>query len=225
MSTVRSIACLSAAIALLCCSGCSTLFGKMPVKQYYVLNFVPSAMTDGRLSPSPYPFTLRLKELDIEEAYARPQIVYRQSPFELLYYNYKMWAVKPNRMVTDLILKQLAAANLVSHVVQRYDEEFNPDYELTGTIEAMEEYDSDQIWFAHLAIRFSLARLSDGVVLYSRQFDNRKRVFRYSPEAVVQELSATLEFIMVQALHDMDAIFAKESGGVGTAVPPTEVPK
>jgi ABC-type uncharacterized transport system auxiliary subunit len=197
----------------------------MPVKQYYVLNFVPSAMTDGRLSPSPYPFTLRLKELDIEEAYARPQIVYRQSPFELLYYNYKMWAVKPNRMVTDLILKQLAAANLVSHVVQRYDEEFNPDYELTGTVEAMEEYDSDQIWFAHLAIRFSLARLSDGVVLYSRQFDNRKRVFRYSPEAVVQELSATLEFIMVQALHDMDAIFAKESGGVGTAAPPTEVPK
>ena len=182
-------------------------------------------MTDGRLSPSPYPFTLRLKELDIEEAYARPQIVYRQSPFELLYYNYKMWAVKPNRMVTDLILKQLAAANLVSHVVQRYDEEFNPDYELTGTKEAMEEYDSDQIWFAHLAIRFSLARLSDGVVLYSRQFDNRKRVFRYSPEAVVQELSATLEFIMVQALHDMDAIFVKESGGVGTAAPPTEVPK
>jgi len=207
------IVCVCAAV-LLACSGCSTLFGKMPVKQYYVLNYVPTTIDDSRLAKTPYPVTLRLKEFDIEEAYARPQIVYRQSPFELLYYNYKLWAVKPNRMITDLVLKQLTAANLAAHVVERYDEGLKPSYELGGVIEALEEYDSDQLWFAHLAVRLSLTRLSDGAVLYSRQFDNRKRVFNYSAEAVVQELSAILEFMVVQAMHDIDAVFAKETGFV-----------
>ena len=210
------VACVCAA-ALLACSGCSTLFGKMPVKQYYVLNYVPATIDDSRLTKTPYPVTLRLKEFDIEEAYARPQIVYRQSPFELLYYNYKLWAVKPNRMITDLVLKQLTAANLVGHIVERFDEGLKPGYELGGTVEALEEYDSDQLWFAHMAIRLALTRLSDGTVVYSRQFDNRKRVFNYSPEAVVQELSAILEFIMVNAMHDIDAVLAKETGGAPAA--------
>lgn len=124
-------------------------------------------------------------------------------------------------MVTDLILKQLASANLVSHVIQRYDEGLNPSYELSGTIEAIEEYDSDQLWFAHLAIRLLLTRLSDGTVIYSRQFDNRKRVFNYSPEAVVREMSAILEYIMNQVMRDLDTVFAKETGApFDTTAPP-----
>ena len=39
---------------------------------------------------------------------------------------------------------------------------------------------------------------------------NRKQVFKYSPEAVVQEMSAILEFIMDQLVQDLGAVFAKE---------------
>jgi hypothetical protein len=35
-------------------------------------------------------------------------------------------------------------------------------------------------------------------------------VFKYSPEAVVQEMSAILEFIMDQLVQDLGAVFAKE---------------
>ncbi len=161
-----------------------------------------------------YPYTIRLKDLDIEEAYARPQIVYRQTPFELRYYVYKLWAVKPSRMVTDLVYKHLVSSNVVSHIIRRYDEGLKPDYELAGTVEAIEEYDSDELWFAHLALRFSLIRLSDGRTIYTRDFDNRKQVYKYSPEAVVQEMSAILEFIMDQTVQDLGAVFEKEKGSV-----------
>jgi ABC-type uncharacterized transport system auxiliary subunit len=197
---------------LMMCSGCTTIFGKMPIKQYYVLNFMPSSSLGGNVARSPYPFTIRIRDFDIEEAYARPQIVYRQNPFELLYYSYKLWAVKPNRMISDLVRKQIVSSGLVSHVVRRYDEGFSPDFELSGLIEAIEEYDSEQLWFAHLAMRLTLTRTSDGRVMYSRRFDNRKKVFRYSPEAVVQELSAILEFIMDQAIRDMNVVLAREVG-------------
>ena len=198
--------------ALMCCLGCSSIFGKATIKQYYVLNYVASAPEAGTIVRAPYPFTVRIKDFDIEEAYARPQIVYRQNPFELLYYGSKLWAVKPNRMVTDLVRKQIISSGLVSHVVRRYDEGLAPDFELSGLVEAIEEYDSDQLWFAHLGLRLTLTRTSDGRVMYSRQFDNRKKVFRYSPEAVVQELSAILEFIINQAGRDMNVVFAREAG-------------
>jgi ABC-type uncharacterized transport system auxiliary subunit len=198
---------LVAGVTLAFAAGCGTI----PVKQYYVLNYVPMPPA-GRLLSTPYPFTVRLKELDIEDAYNRSQIVYRQSPFELRYYFYKLWAVNPNKMVTDLIQKHLETINLVSHIIRRFDEGLKPDYELSGVIEALEEYDSDQLWYAHLALRLTLTRLSDGRVMYSRDFDNRKRVYQYSPDNVVRETSEILEFIMNQAVHDMDAVFSKQYG-------------
>ena len=175
----------------------------IPEKKFFVLNYIPSTFSQ-RISDAPYPVTIRLRQFDIEEAYSRPQIVYRQNPFELQYYYYKVWAVKPNNMVTDLVYQHLVSSRLVSHVVKRFDEGYAPDYELSGTIEALEEYDSDDLWFAHLALRLSLTRVSDGAVVYSRRFDHRKRVFQHQPEFVIRELSSILEYIMDQALTDLD---------------------
>jgi ABC-type uncharacterized transport system auxiliary subunit len=190
-------------------------WGPLPVKQYYMLNYLPSTQTE-RLNPAPYPCTIRLRDFSIEEAYNRPQIVYRQSPFELQYYVYRVWAVKPARMVTDLVYKHLVTRNLVSSVIRRFDEGPKPDFELSGVIEALEEYDSEELWFAHLATRMNLVRISDGQSVYTRRFDIRKRVYKHSPENVIRELSALMEYIMTQAAHDIDRQFSKEFGVAST---------
>jgi ABC-type uncharacterized transport system auxiliary subunit len=194
-------------VACLLLAGC----GAAPAKKFYMLNYVP-VPPDTRLRPGPYPFTIRLKEFDIEEAYARPQIVYRQSPFELQYYFYRVWAVKPTRMITDLVQKHLLSANLVSSVIRRYDEGAKPEFELSGMIEAIQEYDSEQLWFAHIALRLQMTRIADGKVVYSRRFDNRKRVYQNQPEYVVREMSAIMEYILNQATHDLDVVLAREYG-------------
>jgi ABC-type uncharacterized transport system auxiliary subunit len=121
-------------------------------------------------------------------------------------------------MITDLVHKHLLRDNLVSTLIRRYDEGGKPDYELSGLIEAIEEYDSDQIWFAHLAMRFTLVRSSDGRVLYNRRFDNRKRVFENNPEHVIREMSQIMEFITNQLIHDMDVVLAREYGLQGHTV-------
>jgi len=206
-----------------CILGALCACGTVPVKQYYVLNYVP-VQPANRLRAAPYPFTVRVKELDIEDAYSRPSIVYRQSPFELRYYFYRLWAVKPSRMITDLIYKHLSTISLVSGLVRRFDEGVKPDYELSGLIEAIEEYDSDQLWFAHISFRLTMTRVSDGAVVYSKAFDNRKRVFNYSPDNVVREMSSVVEFIMDQAVLDLDAVFSKETPGAagGPVAPPPD---
>ena len=134
MNAHRTFLPLLPAAALVVLAGCA----KIQVKQYYLLNYTPASERD-RLNPGPYPCTIRLKDFDIEEAYSRPQIVYRQSPFQRCYYVYRVWAVKPERMITDLLHKHLLGANLVSNVVRRFDEGNRPDYELSGIVEAIEE--------------------------------------------------------------------------------------
>lgn len=185
--------------------------GKIPYKQYYMLNYVPAPLKDRALQ-MPYPYVIRLKEFSIEEAYNRSQIVYRLSPFELRYYYYRLWAVKPSRMVTDQLFKHISSTNLVNSIVRRYDEGRKPQYEITGRIEALEEYDSEDILFAHIAMRINLIRLSDGKSMYSRHFDFRKRVYRREPEYMIREMSRIMEVIFNQAVIDIDSRLAAEYG-------------
>ncbi|HEX2957063.1 MAG TPA: hypothetical protein VHO70_09520, partial [Chitinispirillaceae bacterium] len=136
----------------------------------------------------------------------------RQTPFQLRYYVYQVWAVKPTRMITDLVQKHLVTANLVSSIIRRYDQGPKPDFELNGTIEALEEYDSEELWFAHLCIRLNLVRVKDGRTVYTRRFDHRKKVFQHEPEYVIREMSALMEYIVTQAIHDIDIKLAQEMG-------------
>jgi len=210
----RKAVILAAFLAAAAIVGCA----KMPSKQYYVLNYVPQPMTQ-RTMPNPYACVVRLKEFSIEDAYNRTQIVYRLSPYELRYYNYRMWAVKPTRMITDLVFKHLNAMELVGGIVRRFDEGRKPDFEISGSIEALEEYDSEDLLFAHIAIRINLTRLSDGANLYSRHFDVRKKVFRREADFVIREMSQIMEFILTQATADIDAKLAVEFGGTGLGAP------
>jgi len=194
-------------LSLLLFTGCASV----PIKKYYQLNYLPGLIAD-RQNNTAYPFIIRLKEFDIEEAYNRPQIVYRQSPFELRYYVYRVWAVKPSRMVTDLVYKHLLNVNLVSSVQRRYDEGSKPHYELSGMVEALEEYDSDELWFSHVALRFNLVNLSNGNIVYNRRFDLRKKVLEHNPELVIREMSALIEYAISQAIQDIDSKLAIETG-------------
>jgi ABC-type uncharacterized transport system auxiliary subunit len=197
------------ALSAVLLTGC--FFSAVPIKQYYVLNYLPSTNRD-RLNPAPYPATIRLRDFGIEEAYNRPQIVYRQSPFQLQYYYYRVWAVKPSRMITDLVYKHLLTSGLVSSVIRRFDEGPRPEFELSGVIEALDEYDSDELWFAHIAMRINLQRVSDGSSIYTRRFDLRKRVYEHKPENVIREMSSLMEFILTQVVRDLDLKLAHEYG-------------
>ncbi len=57
--------------------------------------------------------------------------------------------------------------------------------------------------------------------MYSRLFDQRKRVFQHEPEYVVREMSALMEYTFTQTIHDLDPIFASEFG----TPQPTEEPQ
>jgi ABC-type uncharacterized transport system auxiliary subunit len=171
-------------------AGCG-FFAKQQTTQYYVLDYLPTPPKE-RLEKGPYPFVLRMRDCSIAEAYRRSQIVYRQSANQMQFYGLHLWAVDPDRMITDLAVKHLKAARLFDNVT-RSVENYVPDFFLSCDIQAVEEYDSKEQWYAHLAIEYQLENSKTNQVVWKKLYDLRKTVPQQEPVYIVRELSFLLE--------------------------------
>jgi len=185
---------------ILLMTGC--FFGQTKETKYYMLDYQPTPSAE-RISRGPYPFVLRLKEPSVAEAYRRTQIVYRQSAYQMQFYGYHLWAVDPDRMIGDLLLKHLRSARLFENVI-RTVESYSPDYSLTCDIQGIEEYDSKEYWYAHLAVEYQLVEEKTGQVVWKKLFDLRKTVQNQEPVYVVRELSSLLETMHERLVQELD---------------------
>jgi ABC-type uncharacterized transport system auxiliary subunit len=183
---------------------------KTPARQYYGLSYSLSdvpAPTEAK-----YKATLMIREPDILLAYDRAQIVYRYDPFRFKYYNYKYWLAKPQQMIRELVYRHVKHVNLFSEVTLTF-QRHAPDYVLEGMIDAIEEYDSGDVWYSHLAMSLRLVRYEDRVVIWTHKFDVQKEVFTKKPVYVVRAMSEQIEAEMGIIVKGIDAAMAKEKLG------------
>jgi ABC-type uncharacterized transport system auxiliary subunit len=178
--------------------------GKSPETRYYTLDYTPAPPPE-LLERGPYPFTVRLREATIAEAYRRSQIVYRQSAYQMQFYSYNLWAVDPERMVGDLLFKHLRAARLFENVT-RVAETISPDFQISCDVRAIEEYDAPDRWYAHLAVEYQLIDEKNGQILWKQLYDLRKAVPQQEPVYVVRELAALLSLINDRLVAEIEPV-------------------
>ncbi len=205
---------VSAVVAALVLAGLAAC-GGVPQRFYYTLSYPVQQDRASASRPPLHPFQLRLKPFKSSLPYDRPQIVYRESPYEYQYYTFKLWASKPQQMIRELVETNIDASRLVAEVTREYGDRA-PDYELAGDITAIEEFDSGDLWYGHLAIRFQLVRYKDKATLWHYSFDRKRKVYKKQPVYVVRSLSAILEDEMARVVAELDAVLSAERG-----VPPT----
>ncbi|MEO1172844.1 MAG: ABC-type transport auxiliary lipoprotein family protein, partial [Myxococcota bacterium] len=138
---MRVLACLLLVLA----TGC---FGaSRQERRYFVLHMGPTGTGLGAIIPG----LVRVRNLDSESTYDKFQIVVRRNPYELNYRETDVWAVKPNRMVSDSLARRLQEYGLFSGVTRELGEQ-RPDYSLGGDLHAIELYDSGDRLYAHLSM-------------------------------------------------------------------------
>lgn len=159
-----------------------------------------------------YPVTLRVERFQSSQAYDRNELVYRTNAHEFQYDYFRLWAAKPRKMMREVVAGHLKHANLFENVVINIGDRI-PEYELRGEILAIEELDaSADVWFAHLAMRFTLVRFEDGKRIWEYDFDERRQVYNRMPVHVVRTLSEILEDEMVTVTQKLDTYFANATG-------------
>jgi ABC-type uncharacterized transport system auxiliary subunit len=199
----RSIVVL--ALGLTACLG----FGQRPtVKSYYVLNEEEVAPADKPI----FPGVLRVRNLNTDEIYEKFQIIVRKSPYELRYSDLSVWAVKPYQMVADIVAETLEDSRTFETVVRELGDS-RPDYTMGGDLHAIEIYDSDDIWYAHLAFSLTLHRYGSGEHVWSYSFDERKLLAQTSYGVAVRALSELLQLAMREAIGQLQKVASSESRG------------
>lgn len=167
-------------------SGCFS--ANVEQRRYYVVQLPNSTPAAKPL----FPGLVRVRDLDAETAYDKFQIVIRHSPYELSYRESDVWAVKPNRMVSDAIARNLVERGLFSSVTRELGER-RPDYLIGGDLHAIEIYDSEGKWYAHLNLIFTLSRFDDGEVIGSYSYEQRQLLRDRTFAEAIRGMSALLD--------------------------------
>jgi len=123
--------------------------------------------------------------------YDTAKLAYRVSDNELRYYAYRQWVSDPPRMVTEMVIRHLRASGRFSQV-SRGDKLRDPDAVLEGTIDALEEVDTEDSWKARLAMTFTLRRGDPEKTAMRHAFDVIMPCAKRNPEEVARTISSIL---------------------------------
>ncbi|MBI2378627.1 MAG: membrane integrity-associated transporter subunit PqiC [Deltaproteobacteria bacterium] len=165
----------------------------------------------------------RVEGLDSESAYDKFQVVVRRSPYELSYSDRHVWAVKPSQMVTEKVARALSDAKIFSSVSSDLGES-RPTYSLTGQLQAIELYDSGDVWFAHLSVNLRLVRFSDGQRLWKFAYEHRKPIEPGNFGHGVRALSEMLAEVNSMAAKELAALAYSLPNEPPAAEPDSEAP-
>ena len=189
-------------------------FGARPnLRSYYVLGGEPVPPFEKPL----FTGMIRVRDMDSDSIYDKFQIVLRKSPYELNYSEQNVWAVKPNRMVSDVIAQTLQGTNTFAAVTRELGE-VRPDYILAGDLRAIEIYDSEDSWFAHLSLSLRLTHYSTGETLWTHQFDARKLIKRDNFSHAVRGISELLSAALIEGLDQLRTRYGMPRKGQEPAV-------
>lgn len=161
-------------------------------------------------SDRPYTATVQLRAFDIAGSYNQSEIVSRSSLYELQRNPLYSWGQRPRDMITDVVLGYLKDAQLFTRLVtERALLDERPEYVLSGTIKALERFDSGDRWFARLLLSMQLVRREDGQVLWRGEItdEDELEVFNSDMEYTIQSLSEILRRKMERFIREIDFLF------------------
>ena len=195
-------------IALFCTIGATACFNKKaPQRTYFSIDYALG--TQPKYTAPKYNADIIVQNISSALAYDRQEIVYRANPYEFQYYWYRLWASKPRKMLRELITSHLRYTQMFAHVSSTIEDRM-PDYMLDVEVLSIEELDaSDNEWYAHMALQFTLHRSSDNANIWSYSFDARRAVASNQPVYVVKAMSELLDAELVKAFQDMDQKLSK----------------
>ncbi len=139
------------------------------LNRYFMIDYYPkdqkATSTNSKLK-FPLKYSLEIRDLDINRIYDRNSIVIRNSMHSLNFDPHNKWALRPDKAITDLLIKQMMAFDIFSDCRNNYIDT-DPDYILNGRINNVEFYESQSSMFAHL-----------NMILYFRD-GNENIIFEY----------------------------------------------
>jgi len=175
-------------------TGC--LGGSTEPSRYYTVSAesisVAGATSDTRV---------HVKKFTIDPAYQRTNIVYRESPYDFMFYDLDLWATRPEQMLTQVAGEYLVKSNMFKSVDLK--PMGKPDFELLGNVDAIEEIDEGNSQEAHLAVQLTFRKVGEDAPLWEKRYDERQSMNKRDAHSAAEALSKLYAKFMQDALENI----------------------
>ena len=189
-----AVAALLSAFTLTGCLGGST-----EPSRYYTVSAesisVAGATSDTRV---------HVKKFTIDPAYQRTNIVYRESPYDFMFYDLDLWATRPEQMLTQVAGEYLVKSNMFKSVDLK--PMGKPDFELLGNVDAIEEIDEGNSQEAHLAMQLTFRKVGEDAPLWEKRYDERQSMSKRDAHSAAEALSKLYAKFMQDALQNIASV-------------------
>jgi ABC-type uncharacterized transport system auxiliary subunit len=187
------------ALVVMSAGGCRT-----PAPRHY---YTLTAQAPATRFATPYPVKLRVADMDMRRSYRRDELVTRADVNELTFLRRQRWSEPPQRMISGIIREHLRRSGIGAEIQDdtSIDE---PDFILTGEIEAIEQLTVGDDVFAHLAITYRLRTFKDDQLVWDFRVDARRPASGTSMRSTVRSLSELLATETDRALVDLGKYLA-----------------
>ena len=189
-----AVAALLSAFALTGCLGGST-----EPSRYYTIS-AESISTSGATSEA----RIHVKKFTIDPAYQRSNIVYRESPYDFMFYDLDLWATRPEQMLTQVTGEYLIKSNLFKSVDLK--PMGKPEFELLGNVDAIEEIDEGSSQYAHLAVQLTFRKVGEDAPLWEKRYDERESMGKRDAHSAAEALSKLYAKFMQDALTSIASV-------------------
>lgn len=178
-------------------TGC--LGGSTEPSRYYTVSAesisVAGATSDTRV---------HVKKFTIDPAYQRTNIVYRESPYDFMFYDLDLWATRPEQMLTQVAGEYLVKSNMFKSVDLK--PMGKPDFELLGNVDAIEEIDEGSSQEAHLAVQLTFRKVGEDAPLWEKRYDERQSMNKRDAHSAAEALSKLYAKYMQDALENISKV-------------------
>ena len=188
VNRLLAVAALLSAFTLTGCLGGST-----EPSRYYTIS-AESISTSGATSDT----RVHVKKFTIDPAYQRSNIVYRESPYDFMFYDLDLWATRPEQMLTQVTGEYLIKSNLFKSVDLK--PMGKPEFELLGNVDAIEEIDEGSSQYAHLAVQLTFRKVGEDTPLWEKRYDERESMSKRDAHSAAEALSKLYAKYMQDAL-------------------------
>ena len=161
-------------------------------RQYFILDYNPVLRDSSLTLEKPLPYRVQVQTMKIPRTFDRVNIVVRYSSHRLDYYRYQLWAIRPQIVISDLIARHIQSYHIFEFCQREFLDQ-RPDFEIVGSIDAIEKFDNPNYTAAHLAMKLYLRTFEGYEAVLSHEFDRVEEMPLFSMELFAKKLSDILQ--------------------------------
>jgi len=173
--------------------------GKVPDTHYYQLSY---PALDNSITQAKIDKIVGVKKFVAEPPYDQDRIVYRESPFEVKFYNYRRWVCSPREMLSESAVRHLRGSGLFAGVVHAQNNQ-SFDYLLCGHIHQFEEWDEADAWQARVKLWIELRSVSTDNIIWQGYVESQVPVIEKTPLNVVKALSSAVDSCLQELVKQL----------------------